>query len=149
MDPLIQWRSTLLQQLAVHPYDIQLWLDLSDLDAKLGFTDIGTASAYRALLMAEAALDPNKVTFPATLSNLVRTQMKLKLGTVSPFIIAEELNALLLAAYRAVLYCLAGTGAYWDCPVDTSRVQGASRTRRPAEISQSQTRPAWTLNRGF
>lgn len=111
---LIAWRQSLVQDLSRCSSDPAIFIDLSSVDNKLGYTDTGVAHAYKALLLIEACLKVTKFsTFPK-LGELVRSALKLRLRTSSSIIIEDNLENMRLEAYQFLLDGLRGCGALWD-----------------------------------
>ncbi|TVY88005.1 hypothetical protein LAWI1_G008633, partial [Lachnellula willkommii] len=114
LEPLKDWRKSLLNDLTTSPYDPSIWVDLSGIDCKLGYTDVCVANAYRALLLTQAGLNTAEITSLPNLTNDVREAIHLRLRTRSSIIVAEELNRKKLEASQLLLDGLKGCSAYWD-----------------------------------
>ncbi|TVY26884.1 hypothetical protein LHYA1_G004828 [Lachnellula hyalina] len=108
------WRKALLDDLTRSPYDPSIYVDLSSVDCKLGYTDICVANAYRALLLVQAGSDTAQITSLPSLANDVRTAIQFRLRTASSLIIAEELKEIRLQASQLLLDGLKGCSASWD-----------------------------------
>jgi hypothetical protein len=93
-----------------------LYIELSRVDHKLGFCDIGAANAHRALILIKAGRGMDKKTYPKKLGAYVCTCVGFKLGLKADasdptFTELEELH---VKASRELLHNLLGSGAFWE-----------------------------------
>ncbi|KAH8805753.1 hypothetical protein F5884DRAFT_457794 [Xylogone sp. PMI_703] len=115
LDKLISYREAIVHDIAASPYDPIFYLELSRCDCKLGFTDIGVASAHKALLLIEAGLGiDTENPLPDTWRKSVIKCMKFRLCGSSSTIINDELQYLHLDTYLQLLRGFLGCAAYWD-----------------------------------
>ncbi|KAE9364674.1 hypothetical protein N431DRAFT_354695 [Stipitochalara longipes BDJ] len=134
---LIAYRKALVHDISISPYDPSFYIDLSSVDSKLGFTDIGAANAHRCLVLIEAALKVNTfLQYPRELGILVHEAISRRLGTDSPMIIADEVTNLHLQAYQELVNGLLGCGALWDGLVQAKA--GLKRFPRDPELLEMQ-----------
>ncbi|CAD6446808.1 a2d98197-90f5-4361-983f-9c74acac787e [Sclerotinia trifoliorum] len=113
LDNLILYRKALIHDMALAPHDPYFYIDLSQLDAKLAFSDTSSQYAYRALLLLQAGL---QTITPAqsALSRSVFTAISSRLCTSSIPIIMDELNWMHVCAYRCLVRGLLHCAAFWD-----------------------------------
>ncbi|TVY46431.1 hypothetical protein LOCC1_G004167 [Lachnellula occidentalis] len=114
LEPLKNWRKALLNDLTSSPYDPSIYVDISSVDCKLGYTDICVAHAHKALLLVQAGLNTAQITSLPSLGNAIRIAIHLRLRTRSSIIVAEELQNIKLEASQLLLNGLKGCSAYWD-----------------------------------
>ncbi|PQE08026.1 hypothetical protein CJF30_00011186 [Rutstroemia sp. NJR-2017a BBW] len=113
LDQLIQYRAALLHDQSLTPYDPSFYIDLSQVDSKLGFCDTSASLAHRSLLLTEAGLQ--LITSTSTsLSRLVYTSIANRLNTTSPILIIDELHNLYCKGYRWLCNALLVCGTFWD-----------------------------------
>ncbi|KAA8573392.1 hypothetical protein EYC84_004978 [Monilinia fructicola] len=109
--PYITW--ALVHDITLSPHDPSFYIDLSNLDAKLAFSDTSSHNAYRALLLLKAGLrtiTPQQ----SELSRSVFTAISTRLCTTSIATIIDELNSMYIRAYRCLVQGLLHSGAFWD-----------------------------------
>ncbi|KAB8304082.1 hypothetical protein EYC80_005421 [Monilinia laxa] len=113
LDNLILYRRALVHDITLAPHDPSFYIDLSNLDAKLAFSDTSSHNAYRALLLLEAGL---QIITPqqSELSRSVFTAISTRLCTTSIAVIIDELNSMYIGAYRCLIQGLLHSGAFWD-----------------------------------
>ncbi len=127
----------MIHDLSVSPYDPSLFLDLSAVDSKLGFTDTGAASAHRAKVLLEAALNINTfLQFPTDLGALVHDAIGKRLRTNSSSTITDEIGSLLLQTYQDLVHGLLGCADFWDGLVQVKA--GLKQFRRDPELLEMQ-----------
>ncbi|KAM3069083.1 hypothetical protein ACMFMG_004264 [Clarireedia jacksonii] len=128
LDQLIQYRAALIYNQSLALYDPSFYIDLSQVDSKLGFSDTSASFAYRCLLLTEAGLQTiteaglqtiteaglQTITQQSPLSRLVYLSIAKRLNTTSPIVIIDELNTLYRKAYQWLSSALLVCGAFWD-----------------------------------
>ncbi|KAI9647610.1 hypothetical protein NHQ30_003995 [Ciborinia camelliae] len=113
LDNLILYRRALIHDIAQAPHDPYFYIDLSNLDAKLAFSDTASHHAYRALFLLKAGLE-TVTPQQSELSRSVFTAVSTRLCTSSVPIIIDELKSMYLTAYRCLVQGLMHCGAFWD-----------------------------------
>lgn len=111
---MINYRRAIVHDLSLTPYHPSLYIDLSCLDSKLGFCDIGAANGYRALILIQAGLNIGEKIYPHSLGFKVRRSIAKRIEPGTPCIIVDELQRLHINAYRELLQGLLGSGAFWE-----------------------------------
>ena len=115
LEGLVAFRKALIHDLSLSPYDPSFLLDLSSVDSKLGFTDIGAGNAHRSLVLIEAALQVNTYQqYPTNLGTLVHEAIGKRLRTSSPTIITDEIQSLYQQTYGELVNSLLGCADFWD-----------------------------------
>ncbi|QSZ31259.1 hypothetical protein DSL72_000822 [Monilinia vaccinii-corymbosi] len=105
--------QALVHDVTLAPHDPSFYIDLSNLDAKLAFSDTSSHNAYRALLLLKSGLQtitPQQ----SELSRSVFTAVSARLCTNSVAIIMDELNSMHIRAYRCLVQGLLHSAAFWD-----------------------------------
>lgn len=109
LDSMILYLKSIEHDLSIAPYDPSIHLDRARFFNKIGFTDIGAASGYRALLLIEAFLQNDPDLYPQ-----VRAALTKKLRSYSTIIINDEVKSLHLQAYQDLLNGLLGCACFWE-----------------------------------
>lgn len=85
------------------------YVELGQVDMKLGFCDITVATTYRGLLLIQAAFDSTPIIGAAVRHIVAQT-----VGTTSPLIIHDELQEMQRKLYVQSLCGFLGSAAFWD-----------------------------------
>jgi hypothetical protein len=119
LDSLILYLRATQHYLSRSSYDPCVYIYLSRIVSKIGFTDIGTSYAYRAILLIEGfqIRDPD-------IYHHVREVVSKRLRSQSPLIIEDELQSQHLHAYRELLNGMLGCGCFWDGVVAAKKALG-------------------------
>ncbi|CAG8961153.1 hypothetical protein HYFRA_00002696 [Hymenoscyphus fraxineus] len=123
LEETLALRQSLIQHLDVFPYNPRSYADLAAVYNQLGFTDVGTANAYKAILLTECALSDSATSYPSLpyLRTEVLNFMSAKHWTNSIRRIDHELNDIRSYAYRELLYGLMYCGAFWEGLVEARK----------------------------
>jgi hypothetical protein len=111
---LIKYRDAIAHGINVLRYHPAWYIHLSKIDHKLGFCDIGTANAHRALILIKAGLCIDKQTYPCHLGEDVCSCIAPQLDKKSKITVTSALKVLHVQALRQLLYNLLGSGAFWE-----------------------------------
>jgi len=105
------------------PYNPAVYVELSYADFNLGFHDVAVASAYKAILLVEAALSTGLKRFPLQVDLRIEVQKAVikAIQTYHPNVILVEIEDTQRKAYRALLNGLLGCGAFWDGLVEAKK----------------------------
>ncbi|RFU30735.1 hypothetical protein B7463_g5609, partial [Scytalidium lignicola] len=115
LDKLILYREAIVRDIASSPYDPIFYLELSRCDCKLGFPDIGVASAHKSLLLVQAGLNIFAEIIPPNSWRInILKCLEIRLCRPSIEMINDELQYLHISTYRQLLHGLIGCAAYWD-----------------------------------
>ncbi|KAK2623909.1 hypothetical protein QTJ16_006543 [Diplocarpon rosae] len=112
LEGMIRYREALAHDLQFLPYDPTRYIELGLVHVKLGFSDIAAGNAHRALLLIEAALNPD-TQFPDIRSH-VHEFFRFKFSGYSALAVSDELSHIRRDAYRVLLSGLVGSAAFWD-----------------------------------
>lgn len=118
-------RNSLIEHLAVYPYNPTCYADLAAVYNQLGFTDVASGNAYKAILLVECALSDSPTCYPSLphLREEVLKFMRAKHVTNSAAQIDDELNNARAYAYRELLFALMYSGAFWDGLVEAMKAK--------------------------
>lgn len=119
LEDLIKYRDDVVRSISVSHCHPAWYIQLSKIDHKLGFCDIGAANAHRALILIRAGLCIDKNTYPSRLGEEVRRCIASRLDEESKITVTSTLNELHLAALCQVLYNMLGSGAFWEGLIET------------------------------
>ncbi|EDO03958.1 predicted protein [Sclerotinia sclerotiorum 1980 UF-70] len=113
LNNLILYRKALIHDISLAPHDPYFYIDLSQLDSKLGFCETSSHYAYRGLHLLQAGLKTITCAQSA-LSRAVFTAISSRLRTSSLPIIMDELNCMHVCAYRCLVRGLLHCATFWD-----------------------------------
>ncbi|KAK6581905.1 hypothetical protein PZA11_005602 [Diplocarpon coronariae] len=112
LEGMIRYREALAHDLQFLPYDPTRYIELGLVDVKLGFSDIAAGNAHRALVLIEAALNPD--TEFSGIRSHVHEFFRFKFSGYSALAVSDELSHIRRDAYRVLLSGLVGSAAFWD-----------------------------------
>ncbi|KAI9047159.1 hypothetical protein LZ554_008613 [Drepanopeziza brunnea f. sp. 'monogermtubi'] len=119
LDGMIKYREALVHDLGLLCYEPARWIELAQVDTRLGFLDIAAANAHRALLLVEAALQQPI----SELGMHVYNALAFRHPGSGIETLQDELSYLHRQAYIMLLVGLVGSAAFWDGLVEAKKAR--------------------------
>ncbi|KAL5315630.1 hypothetical protein ACEPPN_016499 [Leptodophora sp. 'Broadleaf-Isolate-01'] len=125
LDQVIAYREAVARDAFCFPYDPVPLLTLSIIYGQLGFSDVAAGTAYRALILIEAAMRIATMSLPTNnlivaapvypqLDALANTLIHTKYKGFGPHALEDELQNLHRQAFQILLAGLLGTATNWE-----------------------------------
>jgi hypothetical protein len=131
------------------PYSPAGYIELSKVDNKLGFSDIGAANAYRALILVRAGLSIDKNTHPKSLGDDVRNCMTSRTDVGSGARVLRRLKILHLKALKELLFSLLESGAFWEGLLEAKKALALFPTDKVLIDTEIKLRDGFTTKCGI